>query len=408
MSSWKKKSSLTMSNYAQGAEALLIAMQTPSPKGFTGIPVLIWGKPGAGKSSFLEGLEAEDFPVLTLIASIHDPTDFSGLPVHYDGMVKYAIPEWVNQFDEKGGLLFLDELTTAPPAVQAALLRVVLERKVGFHPLPSNVRIVAAANPPDMMTGGWELSPPLRNRFVHIEWDLPASVYLNALQDGFDKAVLPEIPIDKHATLVDAWKLKINAFLKRSPHSLSTPPEDDNYAFASPRTWDYVAALMASCEYLGIAPGKSKKASGASMALLKGCVGQGVAVSFLGFLKNLKLPDPEKVLDGEIEVEVSKLDDSEIYVLFGALNAVLFSRFETEELLHSVYNYFELAEKVFENGRRDLIFVSLKKAARNHLLFKKAIDVASSVNPEEAKKMTEAINKLVADQELTDFIKILI
>lgn len=155
--------------YPTGAEALLIALQTPAPKGYTGIPVLVWGPPGVGKSSFLEGLAAPNFPVLTLIASIHDPTDFSGLPVFHNGTVHYAVPEWVKQFETGGeGILFLDELTTAPPAVQAALLRVVLERKVGFHQLPPRVRIVAAANPPDLMTGGWDLSPPLRNRFVHL------------------------------------------------------------------------------------------------------------------------------------------------------------------------------------------------------------------------------------------------
>jgi len=154
--------------YPTGAAALLIAIQTPAPKGQIGIPVLLWGRPGVGKSSFLEGLDQADFPVLTLIASIHDPTDFSGLPIHKKGMVRYAIPEWVKKFEkQEEGLLFLDELTTAPPAVQAALLRVVLERKVGFHTLPDKVRIVAAANPPNLMTGGWDLSPPLRNRFIH-------------------------------------------------------------------------------------------------------------------------------------------------------------------------------------------------------------------------------------------------
>ena len=56
------------------------------------------------------------------------------------------------------GLLFLDELSTAPPAVQAALLRVVLERVVGDLTLPDEVAVVAAANPPDQAADGWDLS----------------------------------------------------------------------------------------------------------------------------------------------------------------------------------------------------------------------------------------------------------
>ena len=62
-----------------------------------------------------------------------------------------------------------DEISTAPPAVQAALLRVVLERTVGDLRLPDAVSLVAAANTPEQAAGGWELSPPLANRFLSPE-----------------------------------------------------------------------------------------------------------------------------------------------------------------------------------------------------------------------------------------------
>src|SRR5262249_29844746 len=66
---------------------------------------------------------------------------------------------WARRLTETGyGLLFLDELTTAPPAVQAAMLRVVLERAVGDVELPAAVRVVAAANPAGQAADGWELA----------------------------------------------------------------------------------------------------------------------------------------------------------------------------------------------------------------------------------------------------------
>ncbi|GIW60442.1 MAG: hypothetical protein KatS3mg087_1508 [Patescibacteria group bacterium] len=71
---------------------VLIALQTPSPKGHRGVPVLLWGAPGVGKSSFIESLARDDFPVLTLIGSLHDPTDFNGLPVLEGGEVRFAPP----------------------------------------------------------------------------------------------------------------------------------------------------------------------------------------------------------------------------------------------------------------------------------------------------------------------------
>ena len=88
----------------------------------------------------------------TVIASIHEPSDFSGLPIVGDDPahqgVPMAPPDWAVRIARSGrGLLFFDELSSAPPAVQAALLRVVLERRVGSLDLPEQVRIVAAAEP---------------------------------------------------------------------------------------------------------------------------------------------------------------------------------------------------------------------------------------------------------------------
>ncbi|GAB3827967.1 hypothetical protein GCM10027610_012050 [Dactylosporangium cerinum] len=117
------------------------------------LPVLLWGEPGIGKTAALTQLaEALDLPLTTVIASVHEPSDFSGLPVVGDDPavqgVPMAPPDWAVRLVRAGrGLLFLDELSTAPPAVQAALLRLVLERRVGALRLPPGVRIVAAANP---------------------------------------------------------------------------------------------------------------------------------------------------------------------------------------------------------------------------------------------------------------------
>ena len=120
--------------------------------GRAGVAVLLWGKPGIGKSSLLQALaDAEGIPMETVIASLREPADFAGLPVVQDTGVELAAPAWaVRLAGADDGYLFLDELTTAPPAVQAAALRVVLDRVVGDLTLPRGVRIVAAANPPEI------------------------------------------------------------------------------------------------------------------------------------------------------------------------------------------------------------------------------------------------------------------
>src|SRR5262249_51485082 len=150
-------------------EALAVAVAA-------GVPVLLWGSPGTGKTSAVVALGASlGWPVETVIGSIREPSDFAGLPVVSDGSVSLSPPSWATRLCAAGrGLLFFDELTTAPPAVQAAMLRVVLERVVGDTHLPAGVRVVAAANPPDEAADGWELSAPLANRLVHLDWPVDA------------------------------------------------------------------------------------------------------------------------------------------------------------------------------------------------------------------------------------------
>src|SRR3954470_5590842 len=100
------------------------------------LPVLLWGEPGIGKTAALNQLaDALQLPLTTVIASVHEPSDFAGLPVVGDDPARQGVPmappDWAVRLVRAGqGLLFLDELSTAPPAVQAALLRVVLERRV--------------------------------------------------------------------------------------------------------------------------------------------------------------------------------------------------------------------------------------------------------------------------------------
>lgn len=382
-----------------GAQALLLALATPSPQGQTGIPVLLWGRPGVGKSSFIEGLVTEKLPVTTLIASIHDPTDFSGLPVLEEGRVRYAAPSWVDSFSEAGeGILFLDELSTAPPSVQSALLRVVFERKVGFHPLPEGVRIVAAANPPDMMVGGWELSPPLRNRFVHLNWDVGTDLYVHALTNGWALGELPSVEAGEHAARVEDVRLRFAGFFRVRPDALHANPEENRYGFASPRTWDFAAALLATGELLGYRFGTEDDGRQTVLfELLAGCLGEPTAITLVEYLRNLRLPDPGAVLAGEVAVDVSELNDAELYVLFASLNNRMEKAFDSERIGAYSATYLGLARATFADGRRDTIFVALKELARKGWLLRVA------GRPE----LMTAVQEVFADERLNEFIDVL-
>src|ERR1700759_2020719 len=160
------------------------------------VPVLLWGAPGTGKTSTIRAMaEKMGWPCETVIASIREPSDFAGLPVVVGDGVRFAPPGWARRLAEAGrGLLFLDELSTAPPAVQAALLRVVLERAVGDLTLPDEVAVVAAANPPEQAADGWALAAPVANRLCHLAWQTAPRAVADGLAGGWSAPVVPALP----------------------------------------------------------------------------------------------------------------------------------------------------------------------------------------------------------------------
>jgi MoxR-like ATPase len=255
--------------------------------------VVLWGSPGTGKTSVVRALAEDlDWPLEVVIGSIREPADFAGLPVVVNDGVRMAPPAWAARLAESGiGLLFLDELTTAPPAVQAAMLRVVLERVVGDLALPPGVRVVAAANPPDEAAEGWELAPPLANRLVHLDWPVDAKAVANGLAVGFPP---PRLLLSEEVSLTHqaAGRAAVAAFLQVRPTLVLQVPKVAALAgrgWPSPRSWEAVAVLLAACE-------ASRAREEARAALVIGAVGEGAALEFLSWLANADLPDPEAVL----------------------------------------------------------------------------------------------------------------
>lgn len=257
------------------------------------VPVLLWGAPGTGKTSAIRAMaEAMGLPCETVIASIREPSDFAGLPIVVGDSVRFAPPLWARRLAEAGhGLLFLDELSTAPPAVQAALLRVVLERSVGDLTLPEQVAVVAAANPPEQAADGWDLSAPLANRLCHLSWQTAPHTVADGLAGGFPT---PEVPL-----LPDGWQSEeilarglVAAFLHVRPALACAPPADATAAgrgWPSPRTWEMAAKLNAAASVAGAS-------QDARAALITGAVGDGPGVEFLAWMSEMDLPDPEAVL----------------------------------------------------------------------------------------------------------------
>ncbi|APU38981.1 AAA family ATPase [Streptomyces sp. TN58] len=288
------------------------------------LPVLLWGEPGIGKTAALTQLAAAlDLPLTTVIASVHEPSDFSGLPVVGDDPAEQGVPmappDWAVRLVRAGrGLLFLDELSTAPPAVQAALLRLVLERRVGALQLPPGVRIVAAANPRSSAADGWELSPPLANRFVHLQWAHDHEVVVRGLGGTWPRATLPRLDARALPAAVEHARRAVCEFLTVRPplvHRLPSGETRRGGAWPSPRSWDMTLRLIA----FATAAGSSREVL--SM-LVRGTVGDGPALELLAALDRMELPDPEVLLADPAGAELPERGDRRQAVLDGIVSAV--------------------------------------------------------------------------------------
>ena len=268
-----------------------------------GVPVLLWGEPGTGKSASIASVCRElGRPLETVIGSIRDATDIGGLPVRTDSGVSLVPPDWAVRSSEFGrSVILFDELTTCAADVQAAILSVVLERRVGSLKLPESVSFVAAANPAG--SGGFRpLSPPLANRFCHLEWVADPHAWAVAFRGGWPRPILPKVPPERE-TSTRTWTDRVATFISRRPELLQSPVHQDrSRAWASPRSWAMARHLAAAAE-AACAP------VDVLFLLVAGCVGHGAAVEFLAFVADDDLVDPETALARPHDVAIPERAD---------------------------------------------------------------------------------------------------
>src|SRR5204862_8302974 len=130
----------------------------------------------------------------------------------------------------------------------AALLRLVLERRVGALRLPPGVRIVAAANPRSSAADGWELSAPLANRFVHLQWTYDHEVVVRGLGGTWPRAWLPRLDQGRLRDAVRFARRAVCGLLTTRPglvHRLPNTEGRRGGPWPSPRSWEMTLRLIA-------------------------------------------------------------------------------------------------------------------------------------------------------------------
>lgn len=255
-------------------------------------PVFLWGSPGIGKSDIIKQLGEElKAHVIDIRLSLWEPTDIKGVP-YFDSEAKgmvwappVELPSQQLADQHKKIILFLDEMNSAPPAVQAASYQLILNRRVGTYKLPDNVIVVAAGNRETDRGVTFRMPAPLSNRFVHLEMTVE-------FDDWFDWAISNEIHND------------VVGFLTFSKNSLyDFDPKSNSRAFATPRSWQFVSDFLSDDVH----------DEETITDLTCGTVGEGLGIKFMAHRKMAsKLPNPSDILSGK----VTKLETKDISALY--------------------------------------------------------------------------------------------
>lgn len=259
--------------------------------------VLLLGDPGVGKSAICSKVATEigygdNFH--TLLGSTLDPTDIGGLPMRSeDGKRVLRVPlDEIYQCSVKPGVLFLDEISAAPGPVQAAMLRLILERVAGNVFLHPETRIVAACNPPEQAPAGFELSAPLMGRMSVVNFrpnDDEVIDFLRTLGSDDPSASAEERAIRDEASLFCAVANVTPELLQ-----IEIPKHCVNggQPWASPRSCERMIRARASAAGLGMS-----MLSDAVFAITAGSMGERAATVYSGVVRMItELPSVDEIV----------------------------------------------------------------------------------------------------------------
>jgi len=288
-------------------------------------PMFIWGQPGIGKSEIVaEVARSQNRPLIDIRLPLMEPTDIRGIPYLAEITIRdgegnivkneqnvpltekvfaWSTPSDLPTDPNSRALVFFDEMSAAPPSVQAATYQIILNRRIGNYELPKDVVIVAAGNRVKDKGVAYNMPMPLANRFSpHLTLEVD-------VDDWKEWAVNNRIHKD------------IVGYISFQPGDLNGfNPSADGYAFATPRSWYFVSELLQDRDENG-ALVDTTLPSDVLGDMIKGTIGEGAGIKFMTYrAQAANLPHARDVLSGK----VTKLNTKQIDVMYALVTALTY------------------------------------------------------------------------------------
>jgi len=287
-------------------------------------PLFIWGQPGIGKSDLVaEVARSQGRPLIDVRLPLMEPTDIRGIPYLaevkvYDkdgNMVRdetgvpitdkefrWSTPSDLPTDEMSRALVFFDEMSAAPPSVQAATYQIILNRRIGNYVMPKDVVIVAAGNRVKDKGVAYNMPMPLANRFTHLTLEVDAD-------DWKEWATLNRVHKD------------VVGYISFQPGDLNNfNPSSESYAFSTPRSWYFASELLQ--EQMPDGTMIDTSLPGDVLGdMIKGTIGEGPGVKFMTYrTQAANLPHARDVLSGK----VTKLNNKQIDVMYALVTALTY------------------------------------------------------------------------------------
>tara|TARA_R110000868_G_scaffold79697_2_gene226635 strand:+ start:2688 stop:3773 length:1086 start_codon:yes stop_codon:yes gene_type:complete len=309
-------------------------------------PIFLWGPPGIGKSDIVAQItnSLTNSYLIDVRLSLWEPTDIKGIPYFNSNAntMSWAPPselpseEFAAKYDNI--VLFLDEMNSAAPSVQAAAYQLILNRKVGTYKLPDNVMIVAAGNREADKGVTYRMPAPLANRFIHLEMAV-----------NFDDWFQWAVDNKQHKDVVGYLQ-----FAKQDLYDFD--PKSPSRSFATPRSWSFVSELL-----------EDNIDENTTTDLVAGAVGEGLAVKFMAHRKvAANMPNPTDILLGKVK-ELKVKEISAMYSLTVSLCYELKEACDKNDKLFDdkVNNFLRFAMDNFET---EMVVMGIKLALAQYQL----------------------------------------